>query len=206
MSVGSDPDSPGLRAGIRGNRTGAKTLTPLAHSSRPALKLAAFATLAAMAGCAQKPAAPVSTTRLYEIDQLGAAKACTAPRVTAAEGKPTPAAITVTNDGGWCGLTVQKPGGGPFSAGLLSTRPAHGKAYIHTVGDDTRIDYTPGPGFSGADAFTVTLLPGDGTVQVSVTVNPGAAPPPPAVSAPPPSPSRTPARPAAKAPAKKPAS
>ena len=45
--------------------------------------------------------------------------------------------------------------------------------FIHTVGDATRIDYRPERGFAGGDAFTVQLLPGNATVQASVTVSPG---------------------------------
>ncbi len=43
---------------------------------------------------------------------------------------------------------------------------------IHTVGNDTRIDYTPSPRYAGADAFSVRLLPGDATIRVNATVTP----------------------------------
>ena len=46
------------------------------------------------------------------------------------------------NDGGWCAITVNN-GGRPFDAGLLAAAPAHGKVLVHTVGNNTRIDYTP---------------------------------------------------------------
>ena len=75
------------------------------------------------------------------------------------------------NDGGWCAITVNN-NGKPFDAGLLATPPAHGKALIHTVGNDTRIDYTPAARYVGADAFTVRLIPGDATLRVTVTVTP----------------------------------
>ncbi len=94
--------------------------------------------------------------------------------------------MTLANDGGWCAVSVHQDGPTPFTAGLLTTRADHGKVYVHSVGDDTRIDYTPEPGFGGNDAFTVTLLPGNATIQVAATV---AAPPaPPPVAAPPPKP------------------
>ena len=41
---------------------------------------------------------------------------------------------------------------------------------IHTVGNDTRIDYTPAARYAGADAFTVRLLPGDAMIRVTATV------------------------------------
>ena len=44
--------------------------------------------------------------------------------------------------------------------------------YIHPVGDDTRIDYTPDLGFSGIDSFVVRLLPGNPVLRVNVTVAP----------------------------------
>ena len=43
---------------------------------------------------------------------------------------------------------------------------------IHTVGNDTRIDYTPAARYAGADAFAVRLIPGDATIRVTVTVTP----------------------------------
>jgi hypothetical protein len=135
-------------------------------------------------GCTQPPVPVVSTTRLYAIDQQGAANTCTASTVKLSEGKPATATLSVANDGGWCAITVSAPGDKPYAAGLLMTEPAHGTVYVHTVGDATRIDYTPDHGFSGADSFLVKLLPGSPTIQVAATVEPGpasviAAPPPP---------------------------
>ena len=43
--------------------------------------------------------------------------------------------------------------GKPYSAGLLIAEPMHGKVLIHSVGDNTRIDYTPDVRFAGADSF-----------------------------------------------------
>ncbi len=77
--------------------------------------------------------------------------------------------MAVGNDGGWCAITVDR-NGAPYGAGLLAARPAHGKVLIHTVGDATRIDYTPAPGYAGPDSFTARLLPGESTVRVAVTV------------------------------------
>ena len=101
----------------------------------------------------------------------GAAKACTVPPVTPAAGQLVDVAMKVGNDGGWCAIAVSN-GGRPFNAGLLTTPPAHGKVLIHTVGNDTRIDYTPAPRFAGADAFSLRLIPGDATIRAAVTVTP----------------------------------
>jgi hypothetical protein len=120
--------------------------------------------------CAQQPAGP--TVRMYAADLAGAAKSCTVPKVAPAAGQSTEVAVKVGNDGGWCGITVNN-GGRPFAAGLLESAPAHGKVLIHTVGNDTRIDYTPERGFGGTDAFSVKLIPGDAIVRASVSVGPG---------------------------------
>jgi hypothetical protein len=140
----------------------------------PAAWCALAVTAALLPGCsAEKPPAPhAPQARTYAVDQTGAAKSCTAPRPTLTAGKPSDVAMAVTNDGGWCGLAVAQAGPKPFGAGLLTTRPAHGKVYVHTVGDDTRIDYTPDIGFAGTDGFTVQLVPGDASVRVAVTVGP----------------------------------
>jgi hypothetical protein len=127
-------------------------------------------------GCAQEapPSRPPAT--VYSVDLKGAARVCTVSKSPVlADGKATDAQIVVGNDGGWCAITVAA-GDQPYSAGLLTRRPAHGKVYIHTVGYSTRIDYTPERGFAGADSFVVELLPGSPTVHVSVTVNPAGAP------------------------------
>jgi hypothetical protein len=136
---------------------------------RPVVLGCGLAIAVLLVGCAAPPAAPVSTTRLYAIDQAGAAKQCTVGPVTLTAGKETAATMSVRNDGGWCAISVAQSGH-PYSAGLLATPAAHGKVYVHTVGDDTRIDYTPDPGYAGPDAFTVTLLPGRPALKVGVTV------------------------------------
>jgi len=127
------------------------------------------------ASCAPKPP-PRAPTRQYAVDQTGAAKSCTVPKVTPADGKETPVAISVGNDGGWGAISVSQPPATrnadlvPYKAGLLTSRPTHGKVYVHTVGDATRIDYRPAPNYAGPDSFAVTLLPGDAVLRVDVTV------------------------------------
>lgn len=137
-----------------------------------------------LAGC-QEPRTP--RTPLYAVDFAGGAKTCTVSAVDLSGGKSADATMAVSNDGGWCGITVwqagaAQPGGlfggsgtighKPFTAGLVQTRPQHGQLNIHPVGDDTRVDYTPDPGFTGTDRFAVRFLPGNPVLSVSVTVTP----------------------------------
>jgi hypothetical protein len=118
--------------------------------------------------CEQKPPA-ASGTRMFQADLAGAAKNCSVPKVAPVAGQEAPVTMKMGNDGGWCAITVDN-GGKPFDAGLLVTEPAHGKVYIHSVGDDTRIDYTPVARFAGTDAFAVRLLPGGAVLRANVTV------------------------------------
>lgn len=121
-------------------------------------------------GCAEPPK-PASTTRLYASDFAGGAKLCTVPKVAPpAPGKEVTTTMTVGNDGGWCGITVDN-NGHPFDAGLLVARPAHGRVLVHSVGDATRIDYTPNPGYAGPDNFSVRLLPTEGMLHTTVTAS-----------------------------------
>src|SRR5690348_9256412 len=101
------------------------------------------ATALLLQGCEKPPAA--STTRVYAADMAGAAKTCVVPKVSPAAGQDTPVQMKLGNDGGWCAIPV-RDGSRPYAAGLLTAPPAHGKVLIHTVGDDTRIDYTPDRG------------------------------------------------------------
>jgi hypothetical protein len=119
-------------------------------------------------GCA-KPASQAAQPRLFASDFQGAAKSCTAPKLSLSSGKQTTAAMTVGNDGGWCAISITDDGK-PYTAGLLTEQPTHGDVYVHPVGNATRIDYTPDPGFAGNDAFAVRLLPGSPALRVSVTV------------------------------------
>jgi len=144
-----------------------------------AVALLAAAT-AALAACAQPqraaaPAAPAA--RAYYVDQQGGARVCTVPQgpLTLSGGAPTEARMVVGNDGGWCGIAVAQPGPRPYTAGLVSARPAHGRLHVRTVGDRTRVDYIPDAGFAGSDSFAVNLLPGGAQLRVAVTVEPGPA-------------------------------
>ncbi len=146
----------------------------MVNSKRWAVDHAGWLAIAAatllLQACAEKPPSgpPV---RMFAVDFAGAAKTCNAPKATLAAGQATDVALSLGNDGGWCAITVNN-GGKPFDAGLLTTPPVHGKVLIHTVGNDTRIDYTPDARFAGADSFTVQLIPGHPTIRASVSVGP----------------------------------
>jgi hypothetical protein len=126
----------------------------------------------ALQGCNQNVAGggAGSKLRVYAADVTGAAKSCETPTITPTAGQTTEAAVKVTNDGGWCGLSVHQSGPKPFDAGLLTARPEHGTVLIHEVGDETRIDYTPDKGFAGNDSFAVKLLPGNAVIRETVAV------------------------------------
>jgi hypothetical protein len=163
-----EPQLPAITARIP---TGADSvMNGMRQGSNPAGWLAITATALLLQACAEKPpsAPPI---RVYAADVAGGAKSCDAPKVAPVAGQETPVAVKVGNDGGWCGITVNT-GGKPYAAGLLATGPAHGKVLIHTVGNDTRIDYTPARGFTGADSFSVKLIPGDAIIRASVSVVP----------------------------------
>jgi hypothetical protein len=129
----------------------------------------AIAGLLCLAGCEGPKRPTASATRVFAVDQTGAAKVCTVPQPTLKDSEVATIAVSVGNDGGWCGITIER-GGKPFDAGLLTDRPEHGRVFIHSVGDTTRIDYTPDRRFAGADSFTVTLLPGNAAIHANVTV------------------------------------
>ena len=123
---------------------------------------------ALLQGCAPK-APPAPTARVFATDLEGGTKVCQVPKVAPLPGKDTQVAMKLGNDGGWCGIAVAADGK-PYDAGLLIAPPAHGKVLIHTVGDATRIDYTPETQFAGNDAFTVRLLPGGAVLRVDASV------------------------------------
>ncbi|MBV9538261.1 MAG: hypothetical protein JOY70_04945 [Acidisphaera sp.] len=125
-----------------------------------------------LAACQNAPAPAPPSARVFAADLSGGAKKCDAPKdIPLAAGKEAEVKVTVGNDGGWCAIAVGQ-GGKPFAAGLLTTTPAHGTVFIHTVGDVTRIDYTPEARYAGPDSFAVRLVPGDQAIRASVTVNP----------------------------------
>ena len=135
--------------------------------------------LLGLSACMTQPQVLGRSSRLptYSTDLAGKAAECTVSAVTLQDGKEATATMT-TGGGGWCGILVRH-NDDPFGAGLLTQAARGGSVYVHTVGDDTRVDYTPRAGTSGADSFTVKFIPGDATMRVTVTVDapaPAAAP------------------------------
>jgi len=154
---------------------------PLRRGHAAALLLAGLT-----AACATEAPPPAPGARVYYGDLQGGAQTCTVPKdVKLAAGEQADAAMTVGNDGGWCGIAVAQPGPKPFDAALLVVRPKHGRVLVRKVGDVSRVDYFPDAAFGGADTFTVRMLPGNGALRVAVTVQ---YTPPPAPPAPPPAP------------------
>jgi hypothetical protein len=71
---------------------------------------------------------------------------------------PAPNAITMNNDGGWCGHLSTSVAGHSFVFGApmhLVRRPAHGQVAITVVSGGTQILYKPDAGFTGSDSFSV---------------------------------------------------
>jgi hypothetical protein len=124
---------------------------------------------ALLQACAPKPP-PAPPARVFATDLEGAAKICEVPKIAPVAAEKAQVTIQVGNDGGWCGVAVAA-GGKPYAAGLLTAPPAHGRVLIHTVGDVTRVDYTPESQFFGPDGFTIQLLPGDAVLRVEVSVS-----------------------------------
>ncbi len=147
-------------------------MTIRALSPRRAAWPAAALTAACLIQGCTPPRVAASGTRLYASDLAGGARVCTVPTVTITHGQESDVAMTVGNDGGWCGITIAQPSGQPYAAGLVTIPPTRGKVYIHTVGDATRIDYTPDAGFTGKDNFAVRTVPGNDLLRVAVTVTP----------------------------------
>ena len=132
--------------------------------------LAIAVTGSLLTGCAEQGTSSGATGgRVFAVDQTGGARKCDAPRPDLADGKTSEVKMTVSNDGGWCGIVALR-GGRPYDSGLLPVRPDHGKLLVHRVGDITRITYTPTRGYVGQDKFTVKLIPGDAVVNVAVAV------------------------------------
>jgi hypothetical protein len=120
-------------------------------------------------GCAAiQTTAPTSNAVRYSTDMVNKAPTCSFTAIDAVKDGAANAVTLTTGGGGWCGFGVRE-NGAPYTAGLLSKRARFGKVHVHTVGDDTRIDYTPYERTVVADSFTVRLIPGDATISVTVT-------------------------------------
>lgn len=126
-----------------------------------------------LGACAEEARPVASTNRIFYVDTQGRAAGCTVPRsVSLNRESVTEAAMTLANDGGWCGISLAQDGK-PYAAGGVSARPEHGRVHVRNVGDATRVDYFPDRGFTGTDSFIVALVPGGHRMKVNVTVQPG---------------------------------
>ncbi len=137
--------------------------TRLTRSGAPRLCLAVTAFL--ITGCAPQ----AGWNGIFAIDAAGGARTCVAPATSPPDGKAVLAQIQVSNEGGWCGVSLNR-NGVAFDSYLTVTRPNHGRVFAHHVGTNTRIDYTPDAGFVGTDSFAVRLIPGNAEFQGVVTV------------------------------------
>lgn len=141
--------------------------------------LGGLALLGTLGACAEQAATPASVRRIYYVDTQGKAAVCTPPQsVSLTAGQQTDTTMTMSNEGGWCGVTLSQAGQKPYDAGMLVQRPQHGRVLVRAVGDYTRVDFFPDRGFTGTDAFTVRFAPGNPALKVTVTVQgtAGAAP------------------------------
>lgn len=129
----------------------------------------------AFPGCAlfeQQKAAPTAPALAAE---TGGARTCTVPALDLSTQGSATATMTVSNEGGWCAVRATEKDGQPFALGLVRGRPDHGRVFIDKYGAETRVQYTPASGYTGADSFTVALRgksagAADVTIRVTVTV------------------------------------
>ncbi len=86
-----------------------------------------------------------------------------------------PTQLTIRATGQTCTLTLINPDLQVFpSASIVSQFPQHGTAAtgLANGGRSPVISYTPQPGYTGPDRFTVTIEPNDHAVALAVTVTP----------------------------------
>ncbi|MBD0270866.1 MAG: hypothetical protein ICV73_02955 [Acetobacteraceae bacterium] len=110
--------------------------------------LAVVAGLAALQAACAQPQVAATGPRIYAVDVQGRSALCDVPqKVSLAAGRQTEAALTMDNDGGWCGISTDRAG-----PGLVAAKPAHGRLNVRKVGATTRVDYIPDRGFVGSGA------------------------------------------------------
>ncbi len=84
--------------------------------------------------------------------------------------------MTVGNVGQACSFTIFNPDLQiVLTNGLVTSQPSHGSATVNlpALGRQAAVSYTPQPGYSGPDQFSITLEPHDVAVSVAVTVQAG---------------------------------
>jgi len=88
--------------------------------------------------------------------------------------------MTVGNAGQACSFTIFNPNlQVVLSAALVTAQPAHGHATAEVINfrRQAAVSYTPQPGYTGPDQFSVTLQPNYLGMAFSVTVQPSSAAP-----------------------------
>ena len=142
-------------------------------NARPSATLVvSTALLAVLTGCDARNATTVDGGR---VSDEGIARSCTASPVDIAAAANVTATMQTSNEGGWCAIRVAERDGQPFATGLVRARPEHGRIVIEKAGTQTRVQYYPTAGYTGADTFTVALRSrvtgaADAMVKVNVTV------------------------------------
>jgi len=89
--------------------------------------------------------------------------------------RSVPTTMTVANTGAACRFTLINPAlNAVVDAALLTGLPRHGEAHADLISGNRQAEiiYTPVPGYTGPDTFSVTLEPGAVGVTVKVVVQP----------------------------------
>lgn len=90
--------------------------------------------------------------------------------------RSVPTTLTIANTGQACSFTILDANLQIVLTAALVTGPAaHGRATadLITAGRQAEISYTPQPGYTGPDQFSITLEPRALGITVAVTVQPG---------------------------------
>jgi hypothetical protein len=85
----------------------------------------------------------------------------------------SPVQMTIDASGQACTFTMINPNLQAIQSDTLITRlPSHGQARAGLTNGSTSaiVSYTPAPGYTGPDAFTATIEPGDRAVAVTVDI------------------------------------
>ena len=83
--------------------------------------------------------------------------------------------MVVGNVGEACSFTIFNPDlQVVVNAALVTGQPSHGRATAERISGarQAEVSYTPQPGYTGPDQFSITLEPNDLAVVVAVTVQP----------------------------------
>ena len=80
--------------------------------------------------------------------------------------------MTTNSDGGWCAIALNVNRATGFTGGNVVDSPRHGEVRISHYPVRSLIEYRAAAGYAGPDNFSVTLIPGNSTYLVDVTVRP----------------------------------